>query len=971
MNKKIHFFVSLFILIISSIGFCQTKNNQNTKDIILSAPKIIHYNRGDFNSDPKFLTMCETEDGTLIFGNNDGALVFDGEHWQKISLPNNSPINTVFKTTDGKVYVGGYNEMGILQKNNVGTYFYKSLNTEYHFEEKNFENLWQIREFKKHIIYRSFSNLIIVTGNRITTIPSNKSFIHSERIGDNYFVQDAGFGIYKFDSKTMGLSLIFDAKYFLNEDIDCFLPTSNPNIITLISQSGIVYEGHINTKTIIKKISLFEGVKSDLVNCGISDSNFNYTIGTRGSKIININHSGKITRDSQIYQGLSNAMIQNLFQTKNQNIWVLQSNGLSLLDYQSPFINIFDKASVYDILVKNNTIYLATNNGVYYSSFIDNLENPSFNFKKTENTQGQAWTIQEFENSIIISHDTGLYKLENNIAKKVSLQNGFWKLTKIKNRKDLYLGSSYYGLYLVEKNGNNWSIKHKIENFNESTRDILADDDPNTYWVCHGYKGVYKIHINNDYSRVDAVDHFTNKNGLQSPFNINVFRWNNKIVFTTNTGIYTYNKSIDKFEQFNSLNSILDPRKNTRKLIQSENKTWFIQDDEAGYFFDNKLTLHKDLFLNLKGSFNRGMESIYPLDNKTVLIGTNNGLYFYSLSENKKTFPTKISKITYTQNQKTHYVEINSKQKNIELPNQTDIIRFEFACPKMISSTKIYYSYKLENLDQNWSPWQKNAHKEYTHLGPGKYIFLVKSKNLVGHSGNEIRFEFSVLPKWYQTNFAYFLFITTILFIIYKGFKFVKRKIEFERLKAKLEIEKSRQLLALELDKLKLKQDQEKIIFDKLILEKDIIDKSKELANYTLLLSKKKDFFEELKMDLKKLREILKSDDSRRKVSEIFQKLNLHRIGEDYTEIFDVNFEKINQNFIKKLKTIDPTLTKNELRLCAFVKMNLSNKEIAPLLNISIRGVENARYKIRKKLNVHQDINFVTYLNNLSVEDEN
>ena len=150
------------------------------------------------------------------------------------------------------------------------------------------------------------------------------------------------------------------------------------------------------------------------------------------------------------------------------------------------------------------------------------------------------------------------------------------------------------------------------------------------------------------------------------------------------------------------------------------------------------------------------------------------------------------------------------------------------------------------------------------------------------------------------------------------------------------------------------------------MLEENIIDKSKELANYTLLLSQKKDIFSELQNDLKQLRELLKSDESRRKITEIFQKLNQHKIGEEYMEIFDVNFEKINHEFFEKLKQIDPSITKRELRLCAFIKMDLTNKEISPLLNISIRGVESARYKVRKKLNVAHEENFVSFLENLT-----
>jgi len=965
---KKHYIFIVFGFFFSWFSFGQIKDDSSPLSGSPSTLKIIRFSRNDFKADSQFLTMCESEDGTLIFGNNDGALVFDGERWQKINLPNSSSVNSLVKADNGKIYVGGYNELGTLQKNKYGSYFYKSLISEFHLEGKNLENFWQVREYKKHIIYRSFMELVVNTGNRVTFLPANKSFVFSEKVNDNYFVQDRNFGLYKFDAKTMSLVLVFDAKEFLNEDISSILPTPKPNIITIISRFGNVYSADIASKTIQKKFNIFEGVKKDMVSYGILGNNNDYIIGTRSSKIITLTNSGEIIRDNHLFSELSNATIHCVFQTKNQNIWVLQSNGLSLLDYKSPFIMAFDQASVYDILVKDKVVYIATSNGVYFSDFLNLKKNSSFNFKKVENLQETAWAIQELDNDIIISHDRGLYKFENGAALKIGTPNGFWKITKIKNKKGFYLGSTYNGLFLIEKKGNKWSIKNYIWGFGESSRDILADYDPNTYWVCHGHKGVYKIHINSDYSRVDAVDFFTNENGLKSPFNINVFNWNNKIVFTTNTGTYTYNKNIDKFELFNPLNTILDSSKNTRKLIENNGKTWFVQDDEAGYFTGNNPKLYKDLFLNLKGSFNRGMESILPVGNDKVLFGTNTGLFLYTLpqNENINIFPTNIIQITYTENQKPHNIEISSKENNIQLPNQTDILRFEFSSPKMFSSTEIQYSYKLENVDQNWSSWQKNPYKEYTHLRPGAYTFLVKSRNLAGQLGKETSFEFNILPKWYQTNFAYFIYIVICGLAIYYTINNVKRKIEFERLKSKNEIKKSQQLLELEIEKLKLKQDKEEIYKDKLSLEGDIINKSKELSNYTISLSKKKEIFDELKNDLSQLRELLKSQESRKKISEIFQKLNQHRIGEEYIEIFDVNFEKVNQNFFEKLKQIDPTLTKRELRLCAFVKMDLTNKEISPLLNISIRGVESARYRVRKKLNVQHEDNFISFLENLN-----
>lgn len=957
--KSLFFFVFL-----SYLCFSQTKGYTVYENNTSKAPKIIRYNRNDFKADPQFWTMCESNDKSLIFGNNDGALVYDGEHWQKIFLPNNSSVRSIIKTKKGKIFVGGYNEIGTLQKNKFGNYFYKSLVSEYHLEDKNLENLWQVHEHGDFIIYRSFLELIVINGNRVTQLPSNKIFTYSASVGSDYYVQDLEYGIYKLNSKSISLEPVFDNKLFPIEELASILPTKDPNIILFTSKSGILYTGDISKKAIINKRYLFQGVKSDQITSAICLDNFDCLFGTLSSKVIKLNSFGDISRENQVFSGLSSASIHCLFQTDNNNIWVLQNNGLSFLDFKSPFISVFDQASVYDILVKDNVVYVATNNGVFYSNY--SLSSNNFNFIKVEGLQGQSWAIQSIDNDILISHDTGIYKLVNGKIQKIGVQSGFWKITKIKNKLGFYLASNYNGLYLIQKQGNNWIIKNKIKGFDESSRDILAGYEPNTYWICHGYKGVYKIHLNADYSRVDAVDHFTNKNGFKSPYNINVFNWKDKIVFTTNTGIYIYNNQTNRFEPYSVLNKLFDTSKNTRKLLESNSKTWFIQDDEAGYFYSDTKNpkLNKDLFLNLKGSFNRGMESIYPLNDHKVFFGTNSGLYLYTIfnSKAKDKFPTLISQVNYIHNQEIKLIEIDSKTNQITLPNQTDILRFEFSSPKMISSTEINYSYKLENVDENWSPWQKNAYKEYTHLRPGKYTFIVKSRNLAGLVGEETSFQFTILPKWYQTNLAYFVYFLAGISFVYFLSRYVRKKIAFERLKSKIEVKKTQQLLELEIEKLKLKHDKEEIYKDKLTLEEDIIGKSKELANYTLLLSQKKNAFNDLQNDLKQLRELLKSEESRRKITEIFQKLNQHKIGEEYMEIFDVNFEKIHHDFFEKLKQLDPSITKRELRLCAFVKMDLTNKEISPLLNISTRGVETARYKVRKKLNVSHEENFTAFL---------
>lgn len=960
--------ISLLYVAVLGFAFLSPDSSFSQGDSLIGEfnkpPKITHYSRDNFQADAQFWTMTRDEENILYFGNNDGVVVFDGERWQKVVLPNNSSVRSLAYSSQGKVYAGGFNEIGLIERDSVGHYYYKSLLKDLQLENENLENLWQVHEFKDYIIYRSFKELIAISGNIATHIPSNNVFVFSEVIGNRYYVQDSDTGILEFDPTTMQLDLIYEAEDYLHNSMVGFLPAKNGELL-LVSKEGNIFRGDPSTKELKLWRTVFENNINDQVISAIQHEN-DYLLGTLGSRILLLRENGEIIRESPAFENVHNSSILNLYKS-GKNVWALLNNGLDFIEFDSPVSLLFEDASIYDILIDNKLIYLATNKGVFYSLFRGEQSQNELKFEKVPNLEGQAWAVQKAGESVIISHDKGLFALKDNLPHKIGDIDGFWKILAVENEPNTFLASNYNGLFLLKREKQQWILK-KINGFNESSRDILQADEKNTYWVCHGYKGVYKLKINPDYTRVYAMDHYTDQNGLHSAFNVNVTKWNNDIIFTTNTGIYEFNNSNNQFEPYHQLNQILDTTINTRKIIQDENTAWVVQDDQVGYFNikDHDAQLNKNLFLNLKGSLNRGMESILPLKEGNVLIGATTGLYLYNTGKDslKKPISTKINRISFTKGEIEEQISLSGK-KEITLPNTTEILRFEFAAPGMSPSSPVQYQYILEGIDQKWSTWENQAYKEYTHLRPGNYIFKVRSRDLTGNSGNESRFSFSVPQVWYQTTGAILSYIILFLTIAALLTYTIKRKIEKEREKVRLTALKSKKLLELEIEQLKLKQDKESIRRDKLLLEEDNIKKSKELANYTMMLVKKKEIFSETYTHLKDFKNTLNTQPARKKLQDIIFKLHQHRIGEDFMDIFDVNFEKIHKNFFRKLKEINPELTKRELRLCAFVKMNLSNKEIAPLLNISVRGVETARYRVRKKLDV-QENNFFTFLDSLT-----
>src|SRR5690606_38816580 len=158
---------------------------------IKGTPRIIHYTKKDFQGDPQFWTMAQDRDGILYFGNNDGALIYDGEVWQKVTLPNNSSIRSLKVSTEGVVYAGGYNELGIIEKDAFGKYQYKSLIHLLRPEDQSLENIWQIHEVQGHMIFRSYRMLVAVANNKAVTIPTSSAYDFSTVVGEKLYVKDA------------------------------------------------------------------------------------------------------------------------------------------------------------------------------------------------------------------------------------------------------------------------------------------------------------------------------------------------------------------------------------------------------------------------------------------------------------------------------------------------------------------------------------------------------------------------------------------------------------------------------------------------------------------------------------------------------------------------------------------------------------------------------------------------------------
>lgn len=172
----------------------------------------------------------------------------------------------------------------------------------------------------------------------------------------------------------------------------------------------------------------------------------------------------------------------------------------------------------------------------------------------------------------------------------------------------------------------------------------------------------------------------------------------------------------------------------------------------------------------------------------------------------------------------------------------------------------------------------------------------------------------------------------------------------YKKQQAKL-LEKSQRDLELK----QLENEQQRMQFENETLSKDIESKNRELAISTMSLIKKNEF-------LNNIKEELKSKDGGEGLKSVVKIIDKNLNNTDDWKFFQEAFNNADKDFLKKVKNIHPELTSNDLRLCAYLRLNLSSKEIAPLLNISPRSVEVKRYRLRKKMNLKHEVSLTNYI---------
>jgi DNA-binding CsgD family transcriptional regulator len=145
-------------------------------------------------------------------------------------------------------------------------------------------------------------------------------------------------------------------------------------------------------------------------------------------------------------------------------------------------------------------------------------------------------------------------------------------------------------------------------------------------------------------------------------------------------------------------------------------------------------------------------------------------------------------------------------------------------------------------------------------------------------------------------------------------------------------------------------------------LEAELRHKNSELASSTMNLIQKNEFITGIKGKITTVIKKERNQEVKSILQRITKDIEKNLSNEKDWEHFEYHFDRVHGDFLKRIQGEFKSLTAQEIKLASYLRLNLSTKEIAQLLNISVRGVEISRYRLRKKLNLPREVNLQKFI---------
>lgn len=907
--------------------------------------------------------------GRVFIANNEGLLVYNGINWQLYPVPNKTILRSIAFGSDGKLFAGAQDEFGYYAPDKNGRLVYTTLKNQLPQSVNSFADIWNIEVNENEVFFMASDIIFRYAENKITYFKPNSTWLSLKKHNNKIIAQDGKSGILEFNNgrwKTLINQSVLPSGFLISD----IKPFGKDTSLISTSGNGLFLLTHNSIHPFLLKNMNSE---HHFTSLAVLDKT-SFLVGSYNTGLYKISRNGNVIDKISTNNGLISNTIRCIHNGFDGCTWIGLDNSISLLDWNNPIRHInpasFNNGSGHGATVLNGDLYFALSTGIQWLPIARNSDLSKTPFEPKTILSGLTWNLSIWRNQLLAGRDDGLWTISEHQATNVSKSSGFWTFKPILGTSPTKIAcGNYLGIQIFEDENGKLKDNGIIKNFVESSRYLEVEGQ--SIWVSHPYHGLFRINLKDN-----NIKKFTKQNGLPTDLDNHVFKLKGKIVFATTQGIYELDKAGIRIIPSLTYQKLFGKRPLRYLREDRTGNIWFVQEKMLGVVDFQESKPEVKFIPELNNRVLSGFENIFPYDSENVLIGSEIGFYninFKKYREKKLPYLTYITSVKIIGNgDSTIYGgfnrKVSSKITKVSIPYKYNSIHFSFASSFFRYKPETEFSYYLEGYDNNWSHWALQHEKEYTNLPEGNYIFHVKSRYGPSYEFKSVTYSFKIEAPWYRTIWAYILYFEILSLIIFLLLKLQKKKFKKKEqsrmLAEKIKFEEEQRQTNYKY-RIKLEKKEKAIIqLKNENLEAELQHKNAELASTAMNLLQKKAYLGKIAEELNKVYAPMKDHVDTSEIKKILRRLSSEEKLDEEWKQFSIHFNNVHSNFLITLKEVYPDLNAHEMKLCAYLRMNLSSKEIAQLLSISVRGVEISRYRLRKKLKLHPQEDLFEFLFN-------
>lgn len=907
------------------------------------------------------IDFAQNRDMTLFVANNLGVLSFNGSEWERHDFQTGKKKRSLaFDEGTNRLYVGSQGEFGYFEEN----WKYVSLIDKIPEGFRSFDEVWDVYLANTKVYFCTFQGIYVYDGQSITVIERSGGFDRSFFVNGKLFTQTNRGQLLAIE----GLQLVSSFPQDQSQKIIAGLIPHEEGYLIFYNSGEIEFTTPLGVSR--RYDNLIKSLQGTYVNHVLQLSDTRLAISTQTSGLFLYDLREQQLEKISSQNGLAANACLRSFQDYYGNLWVGMQNGIALIHINSPMRllsrEIDMEGSGYEAYETEAGTYFTTSNGIYFLA--KNQTKSVF----LPGTEGPAYGLQEIAGKLYAGHHTGLFMLENGKATYLAATDGLWKVKQSLSKAEYAIGGTYSGLYLFRINDQQvLEPVQPIGGFDLSSR-FFEEDQPGNIWVGQYYKGLFQLQLSEDMTQAQTKNLSEEADELIRE-QIILSRVSDDFYLATNAGLYQLDPTNNSFMLDANFSDYIgkqpvylfeQDRKNNVHVLTENLVGFFKQVSNGNYRF-----MPSSLY-QLRYHLNNDLLQASINTNHGILFSANEGFIHYDPELEdplKGGQPLVVNRVFSVTENRTLYLQqpftVRPESiETLEISPSARVLKIDVESFHFNDLDNAKFRYFLKGFDEDFGAWTNSNTKEYTNLREGSYEFVAQTRNYLGEIATSQRLYLKVHPPFYRSTLAKYLYLIAGILVLVLVSRIQKRR--YKQKARKIEEAKQLELAKKQQKLVEVEQQKEKELLQlkEEKMQSELQHVNKLLAASTMNLVVKNEFIESIREELKELKQSGRKSETKRALEKMVKEIDITlKLQEDW-EQFEYHFEQVHGDFLSRLQQDYPSLSPNEQKLCTLLRLNLSTKEIANLLSISLRGVEVARYRLRKKLDLEKGQNLSKFI---------